>query len=153
MADDMNWTRVGYADTVPFIPPVTHGKVIKVYDGDTITIASRLPGNETLYRFSVRLGGIDCPEIKSKIDTEKQVAQLAKAFVTHHVLNKVVHLQNVEMEKYGRLLAKVYFMDNNGSSVCLNELLCAERLAVAYDGGTKVSPANWVEYHNEKKVE
>ena len=81
--DDINWNHVGYANTVPFIPPITRGKVIKVYDGDTLTIASRLPGNETLYRFSVRLGGIDCPEMKSKIASEKQVAQVAAEVVLH----------------------------------------------------------------------
>ena len=34
--------NVCYKDTIPFIPPITSGKVIKVYDGDTITIASKL---------------------------------------------------------------------------------------------------------------
>ena len=32
--------NVEYKHTVPFVPPVTSGKVIKVYDGDTI-IGSR----------------------------------------------------------------------------------------------------------------
>ena len=51
-----------------FIPPLKTGKVIKVYDGDTITIASRVPGlyNSPIYKFSVRLNGIDSPEMKGK---------------------------------------------------------------------------------------
>ena len=36
-------STVCYKDTTPFIPPLTYGKVIKVYDGDTLTIASKLP--------------------------------------------------------------------------------------------------------------
>jgi hypothetical protein len=28
---------------IPFVPPITSGTVIKVYDGDTITITSKLP--------------------------------------------------------------------------------------------------------------
>ena len=36
--DKATWTN-----TVSFVPPVTCGKVIKIYDGDTITVASRLP--------------------------------------------------------------------------------------------------------------
>ena len=38
-------TDVEYKDTVPFVPPVTGGRVVKVYDGDTITIeaATGLP--------------------------------------------------------------------------------------------------------------
>ena len=53
--------NVEYDDTIPYIPELTHGKVVKVYDGDTITIASQLPGSSTLYRFSIRLAGIDTP--------------------------------------------------------------------------------------------
>ena len=34
---------IEYNDTIPFIPPITCGKVIKVYDGDTLTLASKLP--------------------------------------------------------------------------------------------------------------
>ena len=39
--------QVNWKDTIPFIPPITKGKVIKVYDGDTITIACRLPFEAT----------------------------------------------------------------------------------------------------------
>uniref|UniRef100_A0A6C0BXJ5 Uncharacterized protein n=1 Tax=viral metagenome TaxID=1070528 RepID=A0A6C0BXJ5_9ZZZZ len=42
-----------------FIPPITEGRVIKCYDGDTITIAAFLPYKASpLYKFSVRLAGI-----------------------------------------------------------------------------------------------
>ena len=148
MAEE-NWENVTYDTTVPYIPPVTAGKVVKVYDGDTITIATRMPGSNTLYRFSVRLAGIDCPEIKSHSASEKEVAQLAKQFVREQVMGKIVSLENVEMEKYGRLLAQVWYY-HNFEHLCLNEELCKQRLAVAYDGGTKISPDNWKEYHDKK---
>lgn len=61
-----------------FIPDVYYGKVIKVYDGDTITIATRLSGKGTIYKFSVRLLGIDTPEMRSKVPEHKKVAVLAK---------------------------------------------------------------------------
>lgn len=142
---------IEYKDTVPFVPPITHGKVIKVYDGDTITVASRLPGSDTCYRFSVRLAGIDCPEIKSRSASEKEVAQLAKQFVTSQVMDQVVELKNVEMEKYGRLLAQVWYHESyTGDRLCLNEEICGRRLAVAYNGGTKVSPDNWEQFHNSE---
>ena len=52
-----------WANTVAFVPPVTSGKVIKVYDGDTITIATKLPINKSpIYKFQVRLTGIDSPK-------------------------------------------------------------------------------------------
>ena len=53
---------IEWKDCIPFVPPIAMGFVIKVYDGDTITIASKLPYPDSpLYRFSVRLNGIDCP--------------------------------------------------------------------------------------------
>ena len=146
---DASWDNVTYEDTVPFIPPITSGKVVKVYDGDTLTIAGRLPGVPTLYRFSVRLSGIDCPEIRGKSPSEKEVALQAREFVMDRVMHAVVTLRHVTMEKYGRLLARVYYNDSfNGDEVCLNEELCKARLAVAYDGGTKVSPDDWQSYHD-----
>ena len=39
---------------VPFVIPITSGKVIKVYDGDTITVQFRLPYEESaLYKLSL----------------------------------------------------------------------------------------------------
>jgi micrococcal nuclease len=130
-------------DCVPFIPPIDKGYVIKVYDGDTITIASKLPYLESpLYRFSVRLNGIDCPEIKGKDEHEKACAQIAKEEVSDLILNKVVTLQNLQTEKYGRILADVYINDLH-----LNKYLVEKRLAVIYDGGTKICPKNWMSYY------
>ena len=44
--DDITWQ-----DTVEFTFPIQGGRVIKVYDGDTITIAAKLPfDNSPLYR-------------------------------------------------------------------------------------------------------
>jgi endonuclease YncB( thermonuclease family) len=65
-----------WEDTIPFKPPITGGRVIKVYDGDTITVASKLPYRKSpLYRWSVRIRGIDCPEMKSHDKNEKLVAK------------------------------------------------------------------------------
>ena len=134
---------IEWKDCIPFVPPIAMGFVIKVYDGDTITIASKLPYPDSpLYRFSVRLNGIDCPEIKGKDKYEKECAQIAKQEITDLVLNKVVLLKNVGTEKYGRILADVY-IDN----IHLNDYLLKKRLAVSYDGGTKKCPKNWMDYH------
>ena len=38
---------IKWADTVEFTFPIQGGRVIKVYDGDTITIASKLPFNDS----------------------------------------------------------------------------------------------------------
>jgi endonuclease YncB( thermonuclease family) len=135
---------IKWEDTVEFTFPITGGRVIKVYDADTITIASKLPYHESpMYRLSVRLNGIDTPEIKGKgvTDEEKEAAKVARDFVYNLVFNKFVRLENVQTEKYGRILADVFIGD-----IHLNELLINERYAVKYDGGTKKKPASWLKY-------
>jgi len=135
-------------DTIPFVHPVDKGQVVKVYDGDTITIASKLPYAESpIYRFSVRLNGIDTPEIKSSNKNEKECAQIVKKLVTELVMDKVITLRNVQSEKYGRILADVYIGDLH-----LNKYLIEKRLAIGYDGGTKNSPKDWMSYHNSGVV-
>ena len=141
-------TDVCYKDTIPFIPPVTSGKVIKVYDGDTITIASKLPFDGCpLYRFSVRINGIDCPEMRTKNENEKTCAKLAKKKVYDALFNKIVELRNVKLEKYGRVLADVYYND-----VSIGDVLCDCNLAVKYDGGTKNVPDDRLDYYNIKNA-
>lgn len=140
--DKMN--DIKWEDTKEFTFPVKGGKVIKVYDGDTITIATKLPYKDSpLYRLPVRLNGIDTPEIKGKdiSDEEKEAAKVAREFVYHLIFNKYVRLENVKNEKYGRILADVYI-----GNIHLNELLLHERYAIKYDGGTKVKPTSWFQY-------
>lgn len=133
------------ADTNEFTMPVKGGRVIKVYDADTITIAAKLPLKEEspLYRFSVRLLGIDAPEMKGVgvSSEEKAAAKLAQEFVAELVMNKYVTLKNIQNEKYGRVLADVYIGD-----VHLNNLLLKERYAVPYGGASKEKPAYWLRY-------
>ena len=148
-----------WSDTKPFIPPITQGYVIKVYDGDTITIATKLPYDESpLYRFSVRLNGIDCPEIKGKNALEKQVAHYAKMYVSDKVLHKTIYLDNVKTEKYGRVLADVYINpilqaagqatgQEQRQNESLSQMLLRNGLAVQYDGGTKNVPDNWMNHY------
>ena len=83
---------IKWEDTIEFTFPIKGGRVIKVYDADTSTIASKLPYDESpLYRLSVRLNGIDTPEIKGKgiSDEEKEAAKIARDYVSNLVLNKL----------------------------------------------------------------
>jgi endonuclease YncB( thermonuclease family) len=123
--------------SIPFIPPITEGDVINVYDGDTITIVSKLPYDASpLYRFSVRLAGIDCAEIKGKTEYERELAQEAKCALQKLILNKAVALKNLKTEKYGRVLADVYLGDLH-----VNQWLLDNKYAVQYSGGKKT---DWV---------
>lgn len=131
-----------WKDTTPFIPPIKGGIVIKVYDGDTITIASKLPYDDSmLYRFSVRLNGIDAPEIKGKTEDEKEAAKVSQKALEELILHKNVTLENIGTEKYGRVLADVFY---NGTN--LNKWMLENHYAVEYDGGTKKIPNSWLDY-------
>uniref|UniRef100_A0A6C0FAZ2 TNase-like domain-containing protein n=1 Tax=viral metagenome TaxID=1070528 RepID=A0A6C0FAZ2_9ZZZZ len=124
----------------PFSPHVKIGKVIKVYDGDSITIAAKPYENYPIYRFSVRLNGIDTPELRTSNENEKAHAKIARDALHDKIYDKIVELKNVESEKYGRLLADIYLGDEN-----INEWLINQNFAVKYDGGTKEKPASWME--------
>jgi len=139
---------IEWSQTIPFIPPITQGFVIKVYDGDTITIASKLPYEKSeLYRFSVRLNGIDAPEIKGKTEDEKNAAHISQEALEKLILHKHVILKNTNIEKYGRILADVYCGDLH-----LNQWLLDNNLAVPYNGKTKQIPASWIEYQETTKT-
>jgi len=135
--DDLS--NITYSNTIPFIPPITRGKVIKVYDGDTITIAAKLPYPESpIYRISVRLNGIDTPEIKGHTQKEKDLAKHVRDILHAKLMYKIVELQNTNTEKYGRLLADVYL-----DGICINDWMIQQGFAVSYDGGTKNRPEHW----------
>ena len=147
--EEANWKN-----TIEFVPLVSEGKVIKVYDCDTITIATKFPYvtslNESniMYRFHVRLLGIDTPEMKTKNEDEKSIAHLAQKALSELILNKNVSLKNTSLDKYGRILANVY--TENG--IELSSWAISNRYAVSYDGGTKKSPTSWSEYYKSGQV-
>jgi endonuclease YncB( thermonuclease family) len=131
--------NVTYKDTIPFVPSIALGKVIKVYDGDTFTLAAQLPYNSTItYRFSIRLNGIDSPEIKSTFAVEKQLAIVSKDALSNLIMDKIVSLKNISIEKYGRILADVYL-----DELHVNKWMIANGYAIKYTGGTKYRPNEW----------
>lgn len=137
---------VKYSSCTPFLANITTGRVVKVYDGDTITVATNVVNDnvsDTFYRFSVRIRGIDCPEIRTKNDTEKECAKIARKAVMDTVYHKIVTLTNVSYDKYGRILADVSIGD-----VSVSKMLLDKRLAVSYNGGTKTSPEDWMKYYS-----
>ena len=93
----------------------------------------------------IRIAGIDTPEMRpSKSgrtqrsrENEKKAARNARDAVIRllEVNAFVFTITNVDMDKYGRVLAVVYAGDVN-----VGEYLIANRLALRYDGGTKAQP-------------
>lgn len=131
--------KVAYHDCKRFIPNICYAKVVKVYDGDTITVACKYPkrGNQ-LYRFSVRLAGIDAPEMNADSFIERVEANISKNELHRLVFNETVKLENIKTEKYGRLLADVYLADLH-----INNWLLENNYAVPYYGGSKNRKLNF----------
>lgn len=106
-------------------------QIVEVYDGDTFKID--LPSQHPLFGddISVRVAGIDTPELKGSSDEVKALAYKAKNR-TQELLSdaKRIELKNPQRDKYFRVLAEVWI---DGES--LSEKLKSDGLAKDYDGG------------------
>jgi len=134
-----------YENVQPFIPVIKTGKIVKVYDGDTVTISARIYITETqttkLFRFNVRLRGIDSPEIKTKNEKERYFAIQARDGLSAFIMNEIVTLENIAYDKYGRILADIIKQDGTKVSDWMLEI----GYAVKYNGGTKHRPSEWTD--------
>lgn len=142
---DSSLEMATYDNATPFMPNITCGKVVRVYDGDTITVCSRVRidghTSESIYRFNVRLRGIDTPELKTRNSTEKTLAIKARDALSGEILGKIVSLKDVEYDKYGRILANVIQLDGTDMSKWMMD----NKYAVEYTGGTKSIPPEWTD--------
>lgn len=91
------------------------GQVVGVSDGDTIRVMHS--GRET----KIRLFGLDCPE------RDQAFGNKARRFTANMVFRKVVEVQEVEEDSYGRTVA---WISVNGKS--LNKELLRAGLAWWY---------------------
>lgn len=98
-------------------------KVIKVSDGDTFTAIEIGTGDEV----KVRMYSIDAPESKQEYGTQ------SKEFLSSMILDKDVKLEAVQKDRYGRLVANVYYKNRN-----INEEM------------VKTGNAWWYEEYSEK---
>ena len=103
----------------------TWAKCVKVYDGDTGTFVFFF--NNKPFKFRVRLAGIDTPEIKSNNPDEMAVGILARNKLQGLIYDKLVFLECLRWDKYGRLLAKIY--SDNIIQKSINQTLIDENLA------------------------
>jgi endonuclease YncB( thermonuclease family) len=105
-------------------------------DGDTITFD--LPGPHPL-RISIRVNGIDTPEIKGKCEKETYNARQAQQMVADILKNaEQITLKNMEKGKYFGVAADVYVDGMN-----LAGKLIVAGMAVKYYGERKIK--NWCE--------
>lgn len=112
--------------------------VVKVRDGDSIVVLAHIwPGQKV--HVSVRLRGIDAPEIRGKCHTEIKKANRAKLEVVRLVGTQPVQLFNVSGGKYfGRVLANV----TTGDGTNIARHLLQRKLVRKYSGRKRKSWCN-----------
>jgi endonuclease YncB( thermonuclease family) len=112
---------------------VTVSEVVSIYDGDTFRCNIKdyppIIGNH----ISVRIAGVDTPELKDHRPEMKALALKAKQYTVQRLREgKVIVLKDIRRDKYFRILATV-IVDGKD----LGQELLAQKLAKPYDGGTK----------------
>ena len=104
------------------------------YDGDTISF--NLPNFHPIIgkKISIRVNGINTPELKGKCEKEKYDAKQAKEMVTDILKDAgQIVLKNMKRGKYFRIAADVIVDGEN-----LGDMLVEAGMAVRYDGRKKI---------------
>lgn len=112
---------------------VTVSEVTSIYDADTFR--ANIPGWPSVVgeRISIRVNGVDAPEIRGKCAREKAGARAAKQHTVAMLRGaRRIELRNIRRGKYFRLLADVY---TDGKS--LAQSLINAGLARPYHGGRR----------------
>jgi endonuclease YncB( thermonuclease family) len=110
-------------------------KYIRNYDGDTITC--NIPEYSCVpivsQNMSIRLRGIDCPELRGTSGKVYEKALRAKLFTADQCdYASKIYLRNISKGKYFRFVADVYVIID-GLEWNLSELLVTNNLAIRKD--------------------
>ena len=118
-------------------------KILRVIDGDTVDIAMslvELKDSKDIYKYRVRLYGIDTPEKRPPKNDPNRDKEIAASKRSSEALNNylrendyIVIAQFYKPDKYGRLLATFY--DKNGDDI--NKWMVSNGYAYEYFGKTK----------------
>ena len=102
-------------------------KVIKVYDGDTITVEVDLGFFVTLTE-KIRLAYIDAPEIRGE---ERPGGLISKQWLVDKILDKwiIVKTDKDKKGKYGRFIGEIFI---DGEDTSINEQMINEGMAERY---------------------
>lgn len=114
------------------LPHIYKADVLSVYDGDSIKVSLELMP-DLFFSRSIRINGIDTPEIRGKCSKEKRLAKKSKDLTTVLAGQQVI-LKNVFEGKFaGRLVGDVYTLNNEK----IADILINHKLARSYDGKSK----------------
>ncbi len=107
---------------LPAAARVVAGKVVRVADGDTLSVASR--GHRAV---TVRLYGIDAPEVRHRERPGQRFGREARQALKALTLGRNVRVEVVDVDTHGRVVGVVY-----ESGVNINRAMVGEGWAWAY---------------------
>ena len=109
-------------------------EVVSVYDGDTATATVDLGFKVSAIKVKLRFYGIDTAEIRGGTEATKLAAREARDYVKEKVLGKKVRMKSLGKGKYGRYLAIIWPVDDDGNVAeeSLNDELVRLGLAKVY---------------------
>jgi endonuclease YncB( thermonuclease family) len=117
-------------------------KVLRVVDGDTVDIAMISDDTKKIFKYRIRMYGIDTPEkkpLKTNPDREKEIEAAKKSSqALRQKMEENGHLVTILLykpDKYGRLLGTLY--DAKGEDI--NQWMVQHGFATPYFGKTKKS--------------
>ena len=125
-------------------------RVVKVYDGDTINVVTRLSARERHYEYPVRIAGIDAPEMRPLLslpnrDLHKEAAVAARDRLAELIpVGSAVLIDYDGNEKFGRLLGTVHTLRRRHWWSCwepdvnVADRLLQEGMVLEYSGAAKV---------------
>lgn len=119
-------------DDVPKFSLAGHeyqAKCVAVYDGDTCHIV--FVYNGVLTKWSLRLMGINTPEIKDKDPETVKKAIDSRDFLKSLILNKIITVKINGFEKFGRLLGTLYLKQGD-KEININKLMIDRGYAVSF---------------------
>lgn len=117
------------------LPGPIPAAVVRVVDGDTLTVRARIwIGQEV--ETNVRLAGVDAPELHARCDDERERALRARDFTERLTQGGEVTLSEVRTDKFGgRVDARVRTPDG----VDVSDALIKAGLARAYAGDRRAA--------------
>lgn len=137
---------------------VLQGDILKVIDGDTykfynVNLWQNIFNSkrEIKKALTIRVAGIDTPEIPKKGFPGQEYGIIAKDYVSKKLIGKRVSLKLLSKDQYNRIVGVVEYMDGF-NNIDMAEQLLREGLAVVYrQGGAQYD--NKYDYYNKLELE
>ena len=124
-----------------------YARLCTIYDGDTLTVITKLHWSESYDKYQLRLAGIDAPELKPKYNIDDRVLHVETAKHVRNVLQQLLPIGSIlwitfaREEKYGRLLGTIWYNPRPWMfwqhGININQWLLDHDMVIAYHGKGK----------------